>query len=496
MKMESSLWKKNKLMNPHKLFIFLLFVVSTVAKGQSPVDSSKLYLGLDQVLIIVKKTHPIIQQANLQQDFADAEVLIAKGQLDPKIQASYDRKQLQGEEYWDVFNSSLKIPTWFPVDPKIEVKRAQGTQVDGEDYISSSTNYWQVSTGISLPLGQGLFIDERRALIKQSRYFGNLAEAEQNKQVNKLLLTVIKSYWEWYYAYEQFKLIEQSITIAEELYRRTKLDYTYGEVAAIDTIQAKITLQSRLVEYETAKLQLLQNRLGLSVHLWDENAFPLELQENVFPTDVYSFGITPTDSSLSKLQNWALENHPEITKLKAKIGQQEIEQRWASEQLKPTMNLSYSSIDAPITSDADFKALEWQDNYKLGLDFAFPIFLRKERGKLQKSKLYVETLEYSILQTRQEINAEIRATFASLKTNQILSNQYQAMANNYQLLLNAVIFDLENGESDLFKLNIQQDKFIESQLKALKAKTNFEKMKATLPQVIGLPELSYEKVYE
>jgi len=483
-------------MKLHKFFIFLLVIGSTVVNAQASKDTTKLYLRLDQVLEIVRTNHPVIQQANLQQDFADAEVLIAKGQLDPKLEASYDRKQLKGEEYWDVFNSALKIPTWFPIDPKIEVRRAQGTQVDGEDYVSSATNYWQVSTGISLPLGQGLFIDERRNLIKQSRFFGNLAEAEQIKQANKLLLTAIKSYWEWYFAYEQFLLIEQSITIAEELFRRTKLDYTYGEVAAIDTIQAKITLQSRLVEYENAKLEILQNRLALSVHLWDENAFPLELQPNVFPTDSYSFGTVPSDSSIAKLQTWALENHPEITKLKAKISQQEIEQQWASEQLKPTLNLSYSTIDAPITPDSEIKAVEWNDNYKLGLDFAFPIFLRKERGKLQKSKLYVETLEYSILQTRQEINADIRATYASLKTNQTLFTQYQEMADNYQLLLNAVIFDLENGESDLFKLNIQQDKYIESQLKALKAKTNYEKMKASLPQVIGLPDLSYEKVYE
>lgn len=467
-----------------------------MANGQVTTDTTKLYLRLDQVLEIVKKNHPVIQQANLQQDFASAEVLIAKGQLDPKLEASYDRKLLKGEEYWDVFNSALKVPTWFPIDPKIEVRRAQGTQVDGEDYVSSATNYWQVSTGISVPLGQGLFIDERRNLIKQSRFFGNLAEAEQIKLANKLLITVIKSYWEWYFAYEQNVLIEQSITIAEELFRRTKLDYTYGEVAAIDTIQAKITLQSRLVEYETAKLEILQNRLALSVHLWDENAFPLELQANVFPTDSYSFGTVPSDSSIAKLQTWAMENHPEITKLEAKIGQQEIEQQWASEQLKPTLNLSYSTIDAPITPDAEIRAVEWNDNYKLGLDFAFPIFLRKERGKLQKSKLYVETLEYSILQTRQEINADIKATYASLKTNQTLAIQYQEMADNYQSLLNAVIFDLENGESDLFKLNIQQDKYIESKLKALKAKTNYEKMKASLPQVIGLPDLSYEKVYE
>ena len=55
---------------------------------------------------------------------------------------------------------------------------------------------------------------------------------------------------------------------------------------------------------------------------------------------------------------------------------------------------------------------------------------------------------------------------------------------------------MENGESDLFKLNIQQDKFIEAQIKYLKVQTTFEKLKAELPYVAGLPYLSYLNMYE
>ncbi len=61
-----------------------------------------------------------------------------------------------------------------------------------------------------------------------------------------------------------------------------------------------------------------------------------------------------------------------------------------------------------------------------------------------------------------------------------LTNQYRMMANNYERLLEAELLNLETGESDLFKLNIQQDKFIESQLKYLFNLTKFQTLKAEI----------------
>jgi len=50
--------------------------------------------------------------------------------------------------------------------------------------------------------------------------------------------------------------------------------------------------------------------------------------------------------------------------------------------------------------------------------------------------------------------------------------------------------NLEQGESDLFKINVQQEKLIQSQTKWLKLLAEFEKQKAYLYWAAGTRNLS------
>ncbi len=453
------------------------------------------YLYLSELVEIAKVNHPILKQAELQTDLAEAQLRQARGAFDPKLESSYDAKQFKDKTYYDKFYNVLKVPLWFPIDPKVEVYRNDGAYLGAENFIDPSSDFWQVSTGVSLPIGKGLFIDERRAMVKQAVLYGSLADAERIKIANKMLLNINKAYWEWYGAYVQFELIEKSKDIAEEIFRRVKLDYDFGEVAVIDTIQAKITYQTRMADFEKAALDLRQARLAISIHLWDADNVPMELGESVLPSRENSLGIVPNDSTINDLIEWALENHPEILKLTTKQKQLDVEQRLNRENLKPELNLSYSLIDAPFSKDG-VETPEWTENYKIGMDFSIPIFLRKERGKLQKTRVYQESIGFDVDQTKQEILTGVQASYAELKTNERLTNQYLEITENYNRLFLAEVFNLESGESDLFKLNIQQDKYISSMIKYLDVLVKFEKLKAELPFSVGLPYLDYMKLYE
>ncbi|MFT7030443.1 MAG: outer membrane protein TolC, partial [Marinoscillum sp.] len=228
-----------------KLVIVLGLFIPLLGSAQE--DTSYLYLA--DLVEMAKMYHPILKQADLQNQLADAQLLQARGSFDPKLQSSYDAKQFKDKTYYDKFYNVLKVPLWFPLDPKIEVYRNEGEYLSPESYVGPTTDYWQVSTGVSLPIGKGLFIDERRAMVKQAKLYGNLAEAERVKIANKMLLNINKAYWAWFHAYTKYELVWQSKDIAEEIFRRVKLDYTFGEVAVIDTIQAKITFQTRQADF-------------------------------------------------------------------------------------------------------------------------------------------------------------------------------------------------------------------------------------------------------
>ena len=68
--------------------------------------------------------------------------------------------------------------------------------------------------------------------------------------------------------------------------------------------------------------------------------------------------------------------------------------------------------------------------------------------------------------------------------------QQREMVANYEILLRAELLNLENGESDLFKISIQQEKLIQSKSKLVKVLAEYEKQKALLYWAAGLRNLN------
>jgi outer membrane protein TolC len=125
------------------------------------------------------------------------------------------------------------------------------------------------------------------------------------------------------------------------------------------------------------------------------------------------------------------------------------------------------------------------------MDFSFPLFLRKERAKIQKTNLKIESNIYETNLRTLEIQNEINAVYAELENLQRMIVQQESAVQSYQALLNAEILNLELGESNIFQINFQQDKLIESQSKLLSLETKFEVSKVKLLWSAGVPYLNY-----
>lgn len=477
--------------------IFLLIARLSGAQTQGALDSLFILpdtvtaLSIESLYASMLEFHPLVKQNRLLTDLAQQEVRFARGAFDPKLETRINMKEFDDKDYYKKWIASFSVPTWFPIDPKIGFEQNTGTFLNPEDRLPASNNNRQLFTGISLPLGRGLFTDDRRAAVQQAKLFTQLAEAEQIKLINKILLEAAKDYWQWYYAYYNYRLLNQNLLIAEEIFRRVKLNAEFGEASTLDTIQAKITLQTRLVERQESYLEFLNSGVKISNYLWDSEELPLQLSNMVAPVLVQNDGELLSVTTLEELSVQAKQNHPELTKLNIKLDQLEIDRRLAAEYIKPKLDLSYNFLNQPITPTGDFQSFTFLNDYKFGLDFAMPILIRKERAKLAQAKIKIKGATYELTQTEREIINQLNMIFNQLvNTNQILEQQ-NAVAVYYQQLLNAEIFNLDNGESDLFKINIQQDKLIQAQSKLLKLKAEYEKMKATLYWAAGVRNLNF-----
>ena len=472
----------------HKLLIVLITSFCSVTSF-AQVSDTTIFTFADFYEIVINN-HPLAKQAKLLSQQGAQEVRLARGNFDPKIGFSWDRKDFKDTEYYNIINANLKIPTWFGLTPEVGIDQNTGEYLNPESYISPSTDNQQLFAGLSASIGKGLFIDQRRATLQQAKLFSQMMEAEQIKELNKLLLTAAKDYWEWYFAYNNYRVLQQNVVLAEDIFKRTKLGFTYGEVAMIDTIQAKTNLLTRKSELITADIERNKASLKLATHLWDENRNPLELRENARPEDIIISEIS--EKLLTELVEAARQNHPELIKLRLKNESLGIERRLAIENLKPQLDVKYLMLDQPFSPDFNSTGISLTDNYKYGIDFSIPLFLRKERAKIKQTELKI--IDNNFEQDYQErvIINTINGSYIELINTSIISIQQTEMVRNYQLIVDAERLNLSNGESDLFKLNIQLDKFLESQSKLIKTLSTYQKNLAELYWISGVTNLGLD----
>jgi outer membrane protein TolC len=194
--------------------------------------------------------------------------------------------------------------------------------------------------------------------------------------------------------------------------------------------------------------------------------------------------------TLNELMFMARQNHPELQKLSVKLNQLEVERKLAVEYLKPRLDLQYSFINQPITPDGSAQPFSFGSDYKFGLDFSIPVLLRKERAKLGQTKLKIRSTQLERTQAEREILNQIQQVYNQLTNTQLILDQQSSMVQNYERLLSAELLNLELGESDLFKINVQQEKLIQSQMKFLKLRAEYEKLKANLYWAAGVRNLN------
>jgi outer membrane protein TolC len=425
----------------------------------------------------------VARQVALLSENARQELRIARGEFDPKLEADLAMKEFKKSLYYRNWNAELKVPVWIG-ELKAGYENNTGSYVNPE-IRTPDRGLAYAGVSVPLPISQGFFIDARRNTLRQAQLFRDIAEADQVKEINKLLLSAAKDYWNWYYAHNEYRMINESYQLADVRFRAVKERVVQGDLAAIDSVEAQTILQDRLVQLRQAEVGLINTRLTLSNYLWGENDTPLEIPETVVPNDFDATQRVLGESTLDTLLARARQLHPELRKLTLKIRQLEVEERFRRDLLKPTIRADYNLLSsAPVQTDAVDMAF-LRNNYKFGAYFSFPLFLRKERGKLQQTIIKQEQNGFERFQAGREIENGIRAAYNELKTTEGLLAVQQQMVENYRRLRDGELQKFDNGESSLFLINSRDSKYIEAQIKLISLRSKYEKQKAELLWAAG-----------
>lgn len=457
--------------------VFLLLGSVFVSKAQI---QDSLVLTFREYIGYVKQYHPVAKQAGLQIDQAQANLMKSRGGFDPKLEVDYDRKEFKDSEYYDILNATFKIPTWYGIELKAGFEQNEGEFLNPERFVPDDGLY---NAGVSVSLGKGLWMNERMATLKKAKIFRLQSEAERDLLINQILFEASQAYFKWLKAYREFMLFDDFLVNAtirlDGVARSAKL----GALAAIDTVEARIPVRNRELSKEQARVELRMASLELSAFLWLEENIPVELQPEVIPNVNLELEIDPTlqlDGLLETEE--ALANHPKMQALNLKIDALNVDRQLKANNLLPRIDLEYNFLSETPDQANTFNTAE----YKGGINFSFPLFLRKERGDLKLAKLKITDMEFDRANTEVNLRNKINA----LRTNvDSFTDQLRLIAEiveDYRTLLRAEERKFGLGESSLFLINSRETKLIEAELKQIEVRNKFFETKAKLFNTLAL----------
>ena len=457
------------------LSVFLLLGCSVWGQNNSKELTYNEFLGF------VKKYHPLVKSANLEINQAQANLMMARGGFDPKIEVDFEQKKFKDNQYYSILNSSFKIPTWYGVEIKAGFDNNEGIYLNPENTVP---NQGLTSLGISVPLGQGLFINQRMADLRKAKIQVKLSQAERNLMAVAVLYDASVAYFNWKRNYNEVTLYQTYLNNANIRYQGIAKSIEQGDKPAIDSVEAGIIVRNRKLSLEESQLKLAKAKLELANFLWLENNVPLELQDEIIPEENLVLTIKETlRTNDLMLDNPSLENHPKINALEQKIEMLEVDRKLKANMLLPKIDLGYSYLSEPRY----FDNYRFQD-YKVGVNFYFPLFLRKERGSLQLAKFKLQDVKFDLDLERVSLKNKIKTQQTEISS---LEKQKQLIDNlvvDYNTMLTSEERLFTFGESSIFLINTRENNLVSAQLSKLLIENRYFDSNAKLFKIMANPE--------
>ncbi|MGL2994284.1 TolC family protein [Flavobacterium sp. TSSA_36] len=463
------------------LLVFLLYGTFLQAQNSPIITSSGNEFSYNEFLGYVKKYHPLVKNADLEITRAQANLMMARGGFDPKIEVDFDKKQFKNKEYYSILNSSFKIPTWYGIEVKAGFDNSEGIYLNPQNTLP---NQGLTSFGLSVPLGQGLLINQRMADVRKAKMQVQLSQAERKLEAIAVLYDASSAYFNWKRNYDEVQLYKVYEKNAQIRFKGIETLIKQGDKPAIDSTEAGIIVKNRTLSLEDSELKLAKAKLELSNYLWLENSIPLELSDALIPESKLAATIQETLRT-NDLQNqdFSITNHPKINALERKIDMLNVDRKLKANALLPKIDLSYSYLSEPSYIDN----FEFND-YKIGVNFAFPLFLRKERGGLKLSEYKVQETQYALSLERVQLTNKITAQKTEITSLTKQRNLIEGLVKNNETMLQSEERLFSFGESSLFLINTRENNLVSAQLAAIALENRFLISNSELFKIMANPD--------
>ena len=440
-------------------------------------DSIPRTLSADQLVNLVRSYHPMAKKALLSIERARAGQLSARGVFDPVLSASFGAKQFDGTRYYNYETTDLDIPLWFGLTASAGIARLDGNRLPIEE-TSGRTGY----AGLDWEVTQSILLDKRRAALRSANIILEQSIFEQQLALNDLLKESLFQYWEWVTYYLTWQTLEQALRANEKRLEWVRQMIAVGELAAIDSTEARSQWQYFRTQSEQAQLQWQQASLELSVFLWTNDQTPYQLPFEIRPDEKSMMLLATPDSDLPSLDSLYLQinNHPKLQQYRQQLKLLDIRRKLQFQDILPKINLQYRQMTKgyEFWKSASMPLLD--DNFQYGIKMSIPIRMSAARGAFRSTRIVIQQTELDQIQTQADLRAKLGAFYAASLTwkNQItLLNDNRAQ---YEQLLASEEVKFNNGESSLFIVNNREIRALDARISVIKAISSYQRSLVSL----------------
>jgi outer membrane protein len=364
--------------------------------------------------------------------------------------------------------------------------------------------------------GFGLLPNRRFIIIAKNNR--ELTDVGFRLQVTDTVDQIQNIYWDLVNAYEQVKVQQDALALAEKTLSDNKKQVEIGTLAPLEIVRAQSQVASSQQAVITAKTQLELQQLLMKNALSRALVDPVLIEAEVIPTD--TMGIPPQEPILptQDLMNDALSHRPELAESRIDLSNRATSMKAIKNSLLPTLDLfayyggsgiggaqNSSNVcgnpgsnpnfctppDQALPSTSYGETLNQLVNGTapdkgIGVSLNIPIRNRLAQANNIRSQLEYRQAQMRLQQVENEIRIEVRNAQFALQQNRASVDAAQAAMALAEQSLEAEQKKYALGASTTTLVLQQQSQLTSARSTLVAAKASYEKSRVELDRATGL----------
>lgn len=502
--------KKMKLVN-----ILLVLAFATTLWGQQ----TEKQLSLDDCIVGALKNNLGLAVEVFNPQLADISVTQAKEKFVPSLNLGFD-KQETNQPSFSWIDAADQVQQQFKDyygQLTQEIPTGGNFQLTLYSYeIETTANFQTINPrfesrirfNFTQPLLKdfGFKVSQREIIIAKNNTA--ISEIQLKQTLLDTIYNVEEAYWNYVGSIEQFKVMQQSLKLAQDLLAKNTREVEVGMLAPIEVLSAKSEVARREADILQAEalIKSTQDQLKTILNLSSKKDIDLT---RILPTDTPTF--EERDVSLEEALSVGLQMRPDLQAIRTDLKNKDLDLGYAKNQLLPDLNLQVSywspglsgtqliyEDNNPLTgnvidtipgksSDAMRDAFKFKyKNWTLGLTLSIPITSIVTRAQYAQAKVSLKQAHVNLQNQEQQAFLEIRNAVRDVQTNYKQVQAYKLARELAQEKLEAEQKKLKVGLATNYEVLLHQRDLANAQSSELRAVIDYNLSLAALDRALGM----------